>query len=47
MWGGAVAVAGRRQPGRLLERDASHASLAAQRKEVTALFLEACAAIAG
>ncbi|MFB3128566.1 MAG: alpha/beta hydrolase, partial [Lysobacteraceae bacterium] len=32
---------------RLLELDASHASLASQPKEVTALILEACAAIAG
>ena len=41
------AMATRIQPKRLLELDASHASLASQPKEVTALILEACAAIGG
>lgn len=41
------AMAARMQPKRLLELDASHASLASQPKEVTALILEACAAIGG
>jgi pimeloyl-ACP methyl ester carboxylesterase len=40
-------MAARIQPKRLLELDASHASLASKPTEVTALILEACAAVAG
>lgn len=40
-------MADRIQPRRLLQLDASHASLASKPAEVTALILEACAAVGG